>query len=1248
MKGQIFDRVEYDESYKTFVWNHPSIILLIDEKTHDIVVANKRASEFYGYSQDELANMNIADINTYSEDEIYREMRLSRAEGRRYFKFVHKNKKGMKFEVEVKAYPIECLGISYIFCVIEPLIGDSVKNLFDMNYFFDASSEPVCLIEGDRVSDSSVLYFNEAFEELTERTKAELKGCLTKNIFALRNQDKLMDDGQNFYLKLKVKDSKRVIVRVRSVLFRSVSRTYRLLNITKEHICDIARLNPSENFIDSVKKYYKLDLGHLCYIQWVTKRKDKLSERDKDFEQKLFVEKMNDFDIVGIKEWQDGGCIIYSTNLLCELLVFLKSFINTDREKENFDYRIAISNGGLFSDYMIDVTKKTLEDFGPDDYHSIHVAQWKDDHIRILDIKKDLNKAVENNEFKLYFQSIVNIISKKVEGIEVLVRWEHPKYGIVLPTEFIYYAEVTGFIKWLDLYVIKNTFEAWIEQNDSFKYLKTHVNLSVLTLKSKDFHELIEAYSEQIDYSAFVFELTEQAEEIVEDFMLAELEKYELNWAIDDFGTGYSNLDRFRKDYIKCVKFDRSFIYNLVENTNDVIIFQNLLSMCKKLDKEVIVEGVETIEQLRFLENRGAQFIQGYIFSYPQRLNRIKEELAKTKMNLSNYVNGKACFMNRQEKCIKNNDVYIQEISEEGLLIRPNISLLEKLGHFDIDGLLLKDLIEYRYIKYFENCIAKVKRGQNLATVTCRLKGAHGERHRAICALQKGEGCYRMHVELSEKVSENQHTLMGLSHNYIQMFEESPSGIIVIDEDFQVEQWNNSSLLIFGYTAAEAKNNSIMKLTTDEAQEKALNRLINDAISYERVESMIENTTKSGEKIYCRWHIKTIYDEFKEKYIYICMINDVTEELIQDRERIRVNKALDQSESIIIMTDRDGCIEYINKKFMEITGYSKSEIIGKKTAVLSSKKYSKSYFEKLLSTIHDGQIWSGEIENTKKNGEHYWCKVKIYPIKEKNKITGFVSVQWDITESKKLEKKNESLRNKLFEQDKIASLGLLTSGILHEINNPLGYIQSNVKYLVEILDDVEINDSDLKSDIKETLDDIDTGVNQVRKIAESFKRYLFKGQEEERSEVDIIELIEEVLLLSKNEYKYHAVCNLIYDKNQEYIYPAFGSKLKQVVMNLIINAAHAIERKESSELGEIKIEVSKSNEGLEIKIDDDGCGMSSGVRNKIFEPFFTTKKEGRGTGLGLSVSKKIIEEDHGGKLLCESTEGVGTTFYIRI
>jgi len=424
--------------------------------------------------------------------------------------------------------------------------------------------------------------------------------------------------------------------------------------------------------------------------------------------------------------------------------------------------------------------------------------------------------------------------------------------------------------------------------------------------------------------------------------------------------------------------------------------------------------------------------------------------------------------------------------------------------------------------------------------------------------------------------------------------------------------------------------------------------MFNQALKEGIVEMVLENKTQNDETIICRWHVNTIFDELEESHQYICIVNDITDSLNKGRELMRINKALDQSQSIIVMTDRLGTIEYVNNKFVEVTQYDANEVVGEHTRVLRSGEQPLSFYKKLWMTITSGKPWEGEFHNKKKDGTMYWCRANIYPLVDGDEITGYVGVQVDTTSEKMLLETNSKLKTKLFEQDKVASLGMLSSGIIHEINNPLSYVQGNIKYIIDQLNDLKnLNDEEI-DDLKDAFLDIDKGVSQIKDISEGLKKYIFKAEMDEKNVVNLIDEINTVLIISKNEYKYSSSVELLFKEQTTYEVFGYASKLKQVFMNLVINASHAISSMERDSLGKILIELKDLQREVWIIFKDNGSGMTEKTIQKIYEPFYTTKSEGIGSGLGLSVSRQIIEEDHGGIILCESVLNEGTTFTIKL
>ena len=247
----------------------------------------------------------------------------------------------------------------------------------------------------------------------------------------------------------------------------------------------------------------------------------------------------------------------------------------------------------------------------------------------------------------------------------------------------------------------------------------------------------------------------------------------------------------------------------------------------------------------------------------------------------------------------------------------------------------------------------------------------------------------------------------------------------------------------------------------------------------------------------------------------------------------------------------------------------------------------------------------------------------------------------------------QNTQSQLVNQEKMASLGVLTAGIAHEINNPINFISSGISGIENLLEDLEqifvnqennqIEKENCKniletiSNLKFLLQNINIGVKRTVDIIKSLRTFS-RESGENFSLADINENIDSTLVLLKNQYKN----KIEIIKNYGNIPPIFCeiSKINQVFLNLIINAIHAIKDK-----GKIQISTYTENNYVVIKISDNGMGINKDIEDKIFEPFFTTKEVGKGTGLGLSISYSIIKS-HKGKLKFSSKVNEGTDFFV--
>lgn len=276
-----------------------------------------------------------------------------------------------------------------------------------------------------------------------------------------------------------------------------------------------------------------------------------------------------------------------------------------------------------------------------------------------------------------------------------------------------------------------------------------------------------------------------------------------------------------------------------------------------------------------------------------------------------------------------------------------------------------------------------------------------------------------------------------------------------------------------------------------------------------------------------------------------------------------------------------------------------------------------------------------------------------------------------LREKEELFDKLENTQIQLISQEKMASLGLLTAGIAHEINNPLNYVVNNVQALRLDLADLaplneillkieknetfdpsllaetakEINVSFVGQEIKQLIESIENGTNRIQAILNGL-RIFARSDDDNLSQTNINDALDATLTILSSQYKNYAIIEKNYGDIGEIW--AYTGKLNQVFLNIIHNAIHAVEKVHPSSenpSGIIKISTQKTDSQVFIKISDNGCGMNTETQKHIFEPFFTTKTVGKGTGLGLSISYGIIKQ-HKGTINVESTEGKGTIFTI--
>ncbi|MBP2627746.1 MAG: hypothetical protein H6Q68_2457 [Firmicutes bacterium] len=266
-------------------------------------------------------------------------------------------------------------------------------------------------------------------------------------------------------------------------------------------------------------------------------------------------------------------------------------------------------------------------------------------------------------------------------------------------------------------------------------------------------------------------------------------------------------------------------------------------------------------------------------------------------------------------------------------------------------------------------------------------------------------------------------------------------------------------------------------------------------------------------------------------------------------------------------------------------------------------------------------------------------------------------------------------QDKLIQQEKLAGIGQLAAGIAHEINTPLGFVTGNVEMLEEyfaVFSSVlklqadfttieplykENIDQGIKKerereltfildDLPELFRDTLEGLNRINKIVKGIQIYAHIDQQRTFEQYDLIKGLHSMLLMAQNKIKPYAT---IEEQLQNIpTIEAVGEEINQVLLNLIINAAHAIKEKALAKMGVIKISIWHEKEFVYCAIEDNGSGIIPANLNSIFNPFFTTKTVGQGTGMGLSISYDIIANRHNGEILVESSQGNGAKFTVKL
>lgn len=352
-----------------------------------------------------------------------------------------------------------------------------------------------------------------------------------------------------------------------------------------------------------------------------------------------------------------------------------------------------------------------------------------------------------------------------------------------------------------------------------------------------------------------------------------------------------------------------------------------------------------------------------------------------------------------------------------------------------------------------------------------------------------------------------------------------------------------------------------------------------------------------------------------------------------------LNKSIDIVDKYVIIsrTDIHGIITSVSTAFCKISGYEPFELIGKSHNIIKHPEMPTEFFEELWKTIKSGDIWEGEVRNLRKDGSTYWVKTTIVPNFDNNgNITSFDALRVDITPQ--IELKNQ--QNLLVEQSKSAALGEMISMIAHQWRQPL----QAVSILIQKLPLLKMLNGELTDEtLNEVVSQVSTQLDYMSKTIDDFRDYFKPNKKKE--EVYIENVINKSMDFLAYLFKLNGVEIRYKNESTTKIY-IFLNEMVQVFINLAKNSCDAMIEK-NVENRVISIYSYEKDGSLFIEFEDNAGGMKPEVMGKIFDPYFSTKSKKNGTGLGLYMSKTIIEQHSNGKISVCNTDN-GAKFIIKL
>ena len=453
------------------------------------------------------------------------------------------------------------------------------------------------------------------------------------------------------------------------------------------------------------------------------------------------------------------------------------------------------------------------------------------------------------------------------------------------------------------------------------------------------------------------------------------------------------------------------------------------------------------------------------------------------------------------------------------------------------------------------------------------------------------------------------------------LIDSAMDAVITIDSNFNIVIFNTAAEKIFLYKAAELIGEKLSRLIPERFKNGHDEQIIKFKNGAQNIRGPLTNLyalRKTGEEFPIEASIA--HFSVDQEVYYSVILRDVTEKKLAEQRIRMLSSAVEQSSANIMVTDTEGKIVYVNPKFEKISGYSLSEVIGKRPDLLETDKNDTRFTQELWNTINSGLEWHGEYKNKRKDGSIYWEETTISPVKDSfGRITNFLSVNEDITKRKLQEeqlilaKENAEKANNLKSE--------FIAQISHEIRTPLNSILSFAGLIRE-----EVEDK-IPPELASSFKIIDTSANRLIRTIELLLN-LFKLQtgnfEVKLEMIDLNkDILDDIVLEFYSKARTKGLDITYSDESENASIIGDRYILGQIFSNLIENAV------KYTNSGEVKVLLQNINSQTAVSVIDTGIGISKEYISNLFTPFsqeeFGYTRRYEGTGLGLALVKRYVE-----------------------